>query len=184
MKISTRLGSGFGTLIIFFSICIVVAIHSLYQAKSTLESVVQGDMKKTKLINELTLAQRDMAITVRNLSLFSDQALIQEQSDRLVKLKAKFAASRDQLNTMISQSGDTEEYKAFAKISDSEKNALDAFSNTVPLALAKNSDITVKYLLEKVRPAQVPLLEGLTLMSEILAKQSDDSVIQNAKNTE
>jgi methyl-accepting chemotaxis protein len=184
MKISTRLGSGFGTLIIFFSICIVVAIHSLYQAKSTLESVVQGDMKKTKLINELTLAQRDMAITVRNLSLFSDQALIQEQSDRLVKLKAKFAASRDQLNTMISQSGDTEEYKAFAKINDSEKNALDAFSNTVPLALAKNSDITVKYLLEKVRPAQVPLLEGLTLMSEILAKQSDDSVNQNAKNTE
>ena len=97
MKMKMCLGSGFGTLIIFFSICIVVAIHSLYQAKSTLESVVQGDMKKTKLINELTLAQRDMAITVRNLSLFSDQALIEEQSDRLVKLKAKFAASRDQL---------------------------------------------------------------------------------------
>lgn len=161
MKISTRLGSGFGTLIIFFSICIVVAIHSLYQAKSTLESVVQGDMKKTKLINELTLAQRDMAITVRNLSLFSDQALIQEQSDRLDKLKAKFAASRDQLNTMISQSGDTEEYKAFAKISDSEKNALDAFSNTVPLALAKNSDITVKYLLEKSGPHRFRCLKVL-----------------------
>ena len=38
---------------------------------------------------------------------------------------------------MISQSGDTEEYKAFAKISDSEKNALDAFRYTVPLALAQ-----------------------------------------------
>ncbi|AYP25759.1 methyl-accepting chemotaxis protein [Pantoea agglomerans] len=184
MKISTRLGFGFGTLIIFFSICIGVAIHSLYQAKNTLESVVQGDMKKNKLINELTLAQRDMAITVRNLSLFSDQALIQEQSERLAKLKTKFAVSRDQLSKLISQSGKTEEYKAFTKIRDSEKNALDAFSNTVPLALAKNSDVTVRYLLETVRPTQVPLLEGLTKMTEILTKQSDESVNQNAKNTE
>lgn len=46
MKISTRLGSGFGTLIVFFSLCIVVAIHSLYQSKNALESIVQGDMKK------------------------------------------------------------------------------------------------------------------------------------------
>lgn len=73
MKISTRLGSGFGTLIVFFSLCIVVAIHSLYQSKNALESIVQGDMKKTKLITDLTLIQRDMAITVRNLPLFTDE---------------------------------------------------------------------------------------------------------------
>jgi len=184
MKISTRLGSGFGILIICFSICIVVAIHSLYQAKSTLESVVQGDMKKTKLITDLTISQRDMAITVRNLSLFSDEKSINEQSSRLEKLKAKFIDSSSQLAQMVNHSGTSEEKDAFQSIKDSEKNALESFSNTVPLALAKNSAATVKFLLETVRPAQNPLLDGLARMSQVLTQQTDDAVRDNGKTTE
>ncbi len=111
MKIATRLGLGFGTLIIFFSLCIVVAIHSLYQSKNTLEAIVQGDMKKTKLITDLTLIQRDMAITVRNLSLFTDEKGLEEQSARLEKLKARFVDSSSQLGQMIDQSGSNEEKK-------------------------------------------------------------------------
>ena len=184
MKLSTRLGAGFGTLIIFFSVCIVVAVYSLYQAKNTLESVVLGDMQKIKLITDLTIAQRDMAITVRNISLFSDERLIQEQSERLNKLKMKFNDSRAQLGQLISRSDDSQESKAFEMIRSSEKNALEAFSNTVPLALSKNSPVTVRYLLESVRPAQVPLLDGLASMNQVLTKQSEESVKINGENTE
>lgn len=47
------------------------------------------------------------------------------------------------------------------------RKCLNNFSNTVPLALAKNSDDTVKYLLGVVRPEQMPLLKGLTKVSEL-----------------
>ncbi|MEB6534376.1 methyl-accepting chemotaxis protein [Pantoea stewartii] len=184
MKIATRLGLGFGTLIIFFSLCIVVAIHSLYQSKNTLEAIVQGDMKKTKLITDLTLIQRDMAITVRNLSLFTDEKGLEEQSARLEKLKARFVDSSSQLGQMIDQSGSNEEKKAFEAIEKSQKNALDSFSNTVPLALGKNNAATVKFLLDTVRPAQNPLIDGLTSMGEVLTQRSDNAVSQNSKTTE
>ncbi len=184
MKISTRLGSGFGTLIVFFSLCIVVAIHSLYQSKNALESIVQGDMKKTKLITDLTLIQRDMAITVRNLSLFTDEKGIEEQSARLGKLKTRFVDSSTQLGQMIDQSGSNEEKKAFDAIKNSEKEALESFSNTVPLALGKNNAATVKFLLDTVRPAQNPLIDGLTAMGQVLTQRSDDAVSANSKTTE
>ena len=184
MKISTRLGSGFGTLIIFFSICIVVAIYSLYQAKSTLESVVQGDMQKTKLITDLTLIQRDMAITVRNLALFTDEKGIEEQSARLEKLKQRFTDSSTLLGQMIDRTTTSTEAKAFEAIENSEKNALDSFSKTIPIALGKDNAATVTFLLETVRPAQVPLIDGLALMSQELTQQTDNAVAENSKTTE
>jgi len=42
----------------------------------------------------------------------------------------------------------------------------------------------VTFLLETVRPAQVPLIDGLALMSQELTQRSDDAVAENGRTTE
>lgn len=158
MRISTRIGYQFGTLIVFLSLCIVVAIHPLYQVKTTLESAVQREMENSILIADLTITQLETAITHRGFSIFYDKKIVKEELAN--QLNSKFTQNWIQLRGLNSNFESNQKYQDLNDMESSEKNSLDTFSNTYPLTIVRNKDIKMKYLPETVKTAQPPLLEG------------------------
>lgn len=181
MRISTRIGYQFGTLIVFLSLCIVVAIHPLYQVKTTLESAVQREMENSILIADLTIKQLETAITHRGFSIFYDKKIVKEELAN--QLNSKFTQNWIQLRGLNSNFESNQKYQDLNDMESSEKNSLDTFSNTYPLTIVRNKDIKMKYLPETVKTAQPPLLEGGAKTAEMLTKQLDDPVNKNEKNT-
>lgn len=72
MKVSTRLATGYGLLILLLVVCTGVAIYSLNSARHSMNDVVNIKMKKYQLILDMRGSVRDMAIAVRNLALLTD----------------------------------------------------------------------------------------------------------------
>lgn len=84
MKISTRLASGFGLLILLFILCTGISLHALWQARDGMNDTVNNKMKRYTLVLDMRGGLRDTAIAVRNLALLSDPAQMQPEWQRLV----------------------------------------------------------------------------------------------------
>ena len=79
MKISTRLASGFGLLILLLIICTGIALNALSRASDGMDDAVNVKMKKYQLVLDMRGSLRDMAIAVRNIALFTDPAMMAEK---------------------------------------------------------------------------------------------------------
>ncbi|XDK19868.1 Hypothetical protein ABZS17I87_00174 [Kosakonia cowanii] len=64
MKISTRLFTGFGLLILLFIICTGIALSALSRASDGMDDAVNVKMKKYQIALDMRGGLRDMAIAV------------------------------------------------------------------------------------------------------------------------
>jgi len=124
MKISTRLSTGFGLLILLFIICTGTAIHALDSARDGMDEVVNVRLKKYQTVLDMRGGVRDMAIAVRNLALLTDPVAMKPEWERLQKQRALYISNREALSGMMQTDPGQAGREAMSRIESTEEAAL------------------------------------------------------------
>lgn len=101
MRISTRLASGFGLLILLFILCTGIALNALDHASDGMDDAVNVKMKKYQLVLDMRGGLRDMGIAVRNMALLSEPEAMKPEWERLQKQKALYIEKRRALGEIM-----------------------------------------------------------------------------------
>ncbi|PZD59136.1 chemotaxis protein, partial [Pantoea ananatis] len=183
MKISTRLATGFGLLILLSIICTSVSVNSLHHAKTGMDEVVNVKMRKYQLILDMRGELRDLAIAVRNLALFSDVKEMQPEWERVEAQKKLFTENRATLEVIMQSQSTAEEQAALNRIKELEGTVMSAFEAAGQLGLKNERDEATRYLMETLRPLQRNMLDALNKTSDILMHSSRNAVEVNSAAT-
>lgn len=181
MKISTRLFSGFGLLILLFVFCTTIAYNALSNARNGMEDAVNVKMKKYQLTLDMRGGLRDMAIAVRNLALFADSNVMQEEYKRLETQKALYFQNKQALAAIMQKDSTPTGREAFDKVTSLEANAMSTIETAAKLGLANKQQEAAQYLITVNRPAHRALLAALNEMTAVQMQNSQNAVADNAK---
>lgn len=181
MKISTRLFTGFGLLIVLFVLCTGIAYKALNDARNGMEDAVNVKMKKYQLILDMRGGLRDMAIAVRNLALFADPKVMKEERERLETQKALYFTHRQALAKIMEKDSTPAGREAFKKVIALEGTAMSTIEKSAQLGLAGKQQEAAQYLITVNRPAHRALLASLNDMTTVQMQNSQNSVVSNAK---
>ncbi|AST67359.1 chemotaxis protein [Kosakonia cowanii] len=181
MKISTRLFTGFGLLIVLFVLCTGIAYNALSNARNGMEDAVNVKMKKYQLILDMRGGLRDMAIAVRNLALFADSQVMQQELERLNTQKALYSKNRQALAAMMEKDSTPAGREAFQKVNALEGTAMSTIERAAHLGLANKQQEAAQYLITVNRPAHRALLAALNDLTTVQMHNSQNAVADNAK---
>ncbi|MBK5017840.1 MCP four helix bundle domain-containing protein, partial [Pantoea sp. S62] len=147
MKIATRLGAGFGLLILLFILCTGIAVHALWQAKEGMNDTVDVKMKRFVLVLDMRGGVRDMAIAVRNLALLSDPAQMQPEWQRLVSQRDAYIQKREQLERSMSANVSAQGKAALERALSAEGAALSTLMTAGKLGLDNRQQEATAFLM-------------------------------------
>ncbi|CCG89021.1 methyl-accepting chemotaxis protein [Erwinia piriflorinigrans] len=174
MKISTRLIAGYSLLICIFFLCSAIAWSGLNKARHGMDEVVNQQMKKMVLANEMGTALRNMLVEVRNMALFSDLQAIASEGERFQQQKSVYLQKRDALAAMIHAQPSTEELELLGRVNDNEKTALSALENAARMGQQHQLEGFADYLTQVVRPPQQILVASLNSLTSLQTKAAED----------
>ncbi|MBK5017182.1 methyl-accepting chemotaxis protein [Pantoea sp. S62] len=183
MKISTRLASGFGLLILLFIICTGIALNALNMASNGMDDVVNDKMKRYQLVLDMRGGLRDMGVAVRNMALLTDPQAMKPEWERLQKQKLLYVENRHALGEMMKTDSAPRGREIFSQIAEAEGPVLAALEKAGRLGLANQAREATDYLMTVTRPAQNTLLKALNDMTQIQMKATQSAVEQNSKST-
>jgi len=182
VKISTRLYTGFGLLILLFILCSGIALHALSSARNGMNDVVNVKMKRYQMVLDMRGALRDMGIAVRNMALLTDTKAMEPEWKRLQTQKALYINTRESLTRMMDDATPAA-HEAFNKSLSVEKATLDSLEQAGQLGLANRAQEATAYLLTVTRPAQRSLLDALNTLSAIQSEESQKAVTMSSDSS-
>ncbi|MFZ4214645.1 methyl-accepting chemotaxis protein [Pantoea endophytica] len=180
MKISTRLATGFGLLILLFVICTVIALMALGRASDGMDDAVNVKMKKYQLVLDMRGGIRDMGIAVRNIALLTDPQAMKPEWERLQKQASLYEVNRRALVDVMKSDSTPEGREVIRRITDAEGPAISALKQAGQLGLDNRAQEATAYLMNVTRPAQTMLLNALNDMTQIQLKNTQSAVEQNS----
>ncbi|MEA5101486.1 methyl-accepting chemotaxis protein [Pantoea sp. S18] len=180
MKISTRLATGFGLLILLFVICTVISLMALGRASDGMDDAVNVKMKKYQLVLDMRGGIRDMGIAVRNIALLTDPQAMKPEWERLQKQASLYEVNRRALVDVMKSDSTPEGREVIRRITDAEGPAISALKQAGQLGLDNRAQEATAYLMNVTRPAQTMLLNALNDMTQIQLKNTQSAVEQNS----
>ncbi|QDY44103.1 methyl-accepting chemotaxis protein [Candidatus Pantoea soli] len=184
MKISTRLFSGFGLLILLFVVCIGTGLNALNQAREGMDNAVNVKMKQYQLALNMRGSIRDMAIAARNMVLLTEMKDMQPEWERLQKQKALYLSSRQALEEMMKSDASAQGREGMQQVMAAEQAALAALEQAGQLGLQNRAAEATTFLMTVARPAQTALLKGLEVMTEAEMQNTRTAVELNSRRTD
>ena len=183
MKISTRLATGFGLLIVLFIFCTSIALHALWRAQEGMDDTVNNKMKRFTLVLDMRGIARDMAIAVRNLALLHDPEAMAPEWRRLTTQREKYVRQRQALVESMSENVSARGKAMLEDVLAAEGPAMTTLMTAGKLGMENRQQDATVYLLTTARPAQQALLNSLAALTEIEMKLSRDTVEENSAAT-
>lgn len=183
MKISTRLATGFGLLVVLFIICTGIALNALSNASKGMDDAVNVKMKKYQLVLDMRGSIRDMGIAVRNLALLTDIEAMKPEWERVQKQEAQYIASRKALAEVMQEDSTPQGREVMSRITEAEEPALSSLKQAGRLGLENRAEEATAYLLNVTRPVQSTLLKALNDMTLVQMKNTQSAVETNSQAT-
>ncbi|MCX8958052.1 methyl-accepting chemotaxis protein [Erwinia psidii] len=180
MKISTRLFTGFGLLILLFILCTSIALNALNRASDGMDDTVNIKMKKYQLVLDMRSSLRDMAIAVRNVVLLTDPQAMKSEWDRLQKQKTLYITNRQALGNILETDSTPAGRETFKRMTDAEPATFTSLDRVGQLGLNNQTQQATAYLMNVTRPTQNVLLNALNDMAQVQMKNSQSAVEQNS----
>ncbi|AVG78982.1 methyl-accepting chemotaxis protein [Pantoea ananatis] len=181
MKVSTRLATGFGLLVLLLVICAGVALHALTDAQRGMNDAVNNKMKRFGLVLDMRGDIRDMAIAARNLALLSDPKEMQPEWERLQAGRQKYISEREQLADSMSHSVSAKGKDVLNDILATEEGTIQALLAAGKMGMENRQQEATVYLMKTVRPVQRKLLSALSQLTDIQKQQTVDTVSETGE---
>ncbi|WP_210454472.1 methyl-accepting chemotaxis protein [Pantoea ananatis] len=183
MKLSTRLATGFGLVILLSVICTATAMQALYKARKSMDEVVNVKMKKSNLAQDMLGDIKDMASAVRTIGLLSEPADMKNADEKMQKSKAGFIADYLALNELLKTDPTAEGVSAMKRLTETKDKFFSVFEHARQLGLANQDKAFIEYLRTEVRPVQFTMTDALADLTNIQKKNSRAAVEQNSAST-
>jgi len=183
MKISTRLATGFGLIIVLFILCTGIAERAFHNSRASMMSIVDVRMKKYALAEEMFNDTMYIGMHLRTMALYSKPEEMQPIYQHLQQKKARFIASREALSNLIKANPTPGSLDALRKLTETETPFLTACAKASQLALANRDKEFLAYLTTDVRPAQNAMLSVLGRVAQIQQKRSLEAVARNGESS-
>ncbi|WP_075181775.1 methyl-accepting chemotaxis protein [Pantoea sp. 1.19] len=168
MKVSTRLTTGFGILIVLLIACSAMALHTLHTARDGMNRVVNVNFEKYQRVMEMHAAMRDIAVAVRNVVLFTDAEDINAEVRRVDRQRQQYIALRESLTALMRATPATPEgAAALSDILAQEGPAFSTLSNVMALGQARRTQEAAQALLTQARKPQQALLASLSRLADV-----------------
>ena len=105
LKVSTRLGLGFGAVLLLLGVVALIGILRINTINEDIHLVVDNYFPKTVQANTVVDNINIIARAMRNTLLFDDRAAIQTQLERIDRARDKIVENLDLLKRTITLSG-------------------------------------------------------------------------------
>lgn len=104
LKLSSKIGLGFGAVIFLMIILVVMGIVQMNFAKSRLQTMNDINAKKQRYAINFRGSVHDRAISVRDVVLLDDEARLQAALDDIKRLEDFYNAASANMNEMLKDS--------------------------------------------------------------------------------
>ncbi|UZD97771.1 methyl-accepting chemotaxis protein [Pseudomonas corrugata] len=158
MKIGTRLGLGFGMLLLLLVAILLLGISRMDEMNMRLDAIVNDSGVKANLAQDMRTAVSDTAVAVRNIILFSEPKELQVEQQRVKDQRQAYDTAQEKLSTMVK----SQEGKAIlVAIGEASANARALTDQAIQFGLAGQDAEATETLMRQVRPVQRKWLDAL-----------------------
>ncbi|MBS7457257.1 methyl-accepting chemotaxis protein [Coralloluteibacterium stylophorae] len=163
-RVGQRLGAAFTLLVALLAVLAAIAFSGMQNIESHLENIVEDDIRKSALLNEMIDANNAIALAMRNAVLLQDAAALDAQRKVLEASRAKYTAAREQLEANP-PSAAAAPIRAEMKAAREVTRPLN--DRVLELAFAGDTVTATQLLIEEAAPAmerwQAALMKNLAL---------------------
>ncbi len=176
IRIGARLGIGFGLILVILATTFVVSSVLNSRNKANMVNGLALSGKKEFIANSMKSNLLETGITMRNIVMQSDVALMQKDEAHVKELKKRY----DELRTQLTALGLNEaEKKIVTSVAALDAQVEGSFKEALGQALAFNTEGALKILVSKIDPLnQQTFVEINKLVS--LQKEATGAVISNS----
>jgi methyl-accepting chemotaxis protein len=174
LRIGSRLGLGFGIILLILVLALVAGGVLNANNKKTLSSGLAAADGKSALAISMKIALLEGGIAMRNIGLQSDVSLMQKE-EQLVKLNQKrYAEARDKLSSF--GLSDVEK-KILAEIAATENEIAPLLKEAVGQALAFNAEGAIKVISTRIDPLNQKALVEISKLVEVQQAASQQVMV-------
>ena len=149
-KLSARLGLGFGVVLVLMMIITVIVFISMNSIQDRLEGIVNDNVYKLGLCQDMTDSVHIVARVMRTVALLDDQADMETEYKKMEEARQAYdAAWKALLATTATEQGQA--YRT--NIENAMNKARPLNDKVVDLAMANNDAETVRILMDEAGPA-------------------------------
>jgi methyl-accepting chemotaxis protein len=179
MKVGTRLGAGFGMLLLLVTVLAVVALNRMAILQGDIDHIVNQSFVKIELANTMRDAVRYQAVALRDVVLQEDLAFKKTELKLMRDARKKYHAAEGNLDQMIA-STDANTY--LTKVKAAEAQVQTAVDETIDFSLNDQHVEAGNTIRDKVRPVQIELISKLDEMLDYFQKTNQEAALA-AKQT-
>ncbi len=169
MKVGTRLGLGFGLVLVLLLCVAMLGVFNMSTIHAKLDRIVNENTVKTDLVNTMSESVHIVARVSRSVVLLNDEPAIRAELDKVTKARARYNAALEQLGKMPATAKGIE---IRARIMDLQKTARPLNDKIFELALANKDDEATQVLMKQAGPATQVWQDT---MDEYAALQKDNN---------
>jgi methyl-accepting chemotaxis protein len=163
-KIGTRLGIGFGIILLILVALVLTANGLNHRNKSQLNEGLELASAKGRHVAEMKSAMLESGIAMRNIGLQSDVELMQKEE---AKVKAQQARYAEALGRLEKLGLDEAEKKVLAGLAVLDKDVDAAFREAMAQVMAFNAEGATKIISGRIDPLNTRALEGLNRLVDL-----------------
>ena len=172
MNVGPRLAAGFGLVLLSMLVLTAIGLSHMYVMQKNFSHVVNQDMQRIKLINDMQDAVRYQSIALRDLVTQADISRIKGEIDYVKASRKKYREASKSLKDI---SGEEKGKSYLQKIETAENQVSPLVDATLELALVAENKKADALMRDKVRPEQEKFIAVLEEMHDYLEGSAHSS---------
>jgi methyl-accepting chemotaxis protein len=187
LKVRTRLGLGFGAMVVVVAGVASVGLLKMTQIEQRLENIVNVNNVETAQVLAMRGTVLDRMIALRNIALLTDPAEKKQESERIDTQAHKYKEAESRLAGMFSSAPDTtpEEKAVLARIREFSQAAMPLIESAAKAGIAGSTETATNILIGELRSVQRKWTDSLNelvaLEEKLAAKSVEDATSSYAQ---
>jgi methyl-accepting chemotaxis protein len=175
--VGTRLGLGFGVVLVLLVIMAVLGIYRMAQIQDRLEKVVNVNNVETRLVIDMRAIVKDRTVALRNLSLLTDADDMKPELDRIKDQTAKYSEAEQKLSSMFDKGASEQERTLLATIKEQNAASDPLIAKATELWQSNKAEEATKLLIKQIRPVQKKWTEALDQLLDVEDKLNAQAAV-------